>query len=113
MNDEINLGYSYLPFHLSSYWDNFFRNQNLNISFDWYFNLEFYKSNTFNILNWDRNSEIIILGVGNSNIIEYLIKNKFIHVTVVDFSSTLISFLKIKYENLKECAEWDCKLKSN
>jgi hypothetical protein len=104
-NGETDL---YVPFHLASYWEEFYKNCDLNNFSEWYFELVEYTSKSFNILNWDKQVEIIILGVGNSNFINYLVENKFEHVTLVDYSSTLINFLKNKYENLEECKEWDC-----
>jgi hypothetical protein len=101
----------YLPFHKKAYWEEYYKNCNLNIFSEWYFDLHSYNSNIFDINKWDTNAEIIIIGVGNSKIIDYLISKKFVHVTLVDFSSTLIDNLKNKYENLEECKEWDCNFK--
>jgi hypothetical protein len=100
----------YLPFHTPKFWNDYYLNDDLNIMTDWYFNLVNYKSNLFDVSKWDRNSEIIILGVGNSNFIDFLINEKFKHVTLVDFSEVLINHLKNKYENLPACGEWDCKI---
>lgn len=108
MKNEISETDLYLPFHLNSYWEEFYRNTDLNNFFEWYFELADYSSKSFDILNWDKQIEIIIIGVGNSNFINFLVENKFEHVTLVDYSSTLINFLKNKYENLEQCKEWDC-----
>jgi hypothetical protein len=114
MNSSVlgHLSDTYKPFHLRTFWEDYYK---LNIDYptDWYFDLENFKLKDFDISTWDRNSEIIILGVGNTKLIDYLIVNKFAHVTLVDFSSYLINHLKKKYETLKECAEWDCNLIHN
>ncbi len=105
-NVETNIN---IPFHLNAYWEEFYISSDLITFSEWYFDLHTYSSNKFNIKNWDKDSEIIILGVGNTYFIDFLVQNKFLHVTLVDFSSTLIEYLKNKYENLEECQEWDCK----
>lgn len=98
-----------VPFHTEKYWDEFYKD-NTNTNYDWYFELNILKSSYFDLINLNPESEILILGVGNSLIIDYFIKNKFKYVTCVDFSSHLIKQLKEKYENKEECLEYDCKL---
>jgi hypothetical protein len=109
MSTGLPLSETYKPFHLSTFWDEYYK-LNIDSTTEWYFDLENFKLKDFDISTWDRNLEIIILGIGNSKIIDYLIANKFIHVTLVDFSSFLINHIKKKYESIKECAEWDCKI---
>lgn len=103
MTEEL---FPYYPFYSLSYWEDFYSKGV--ISYDWYFNLENFNSAKFNIDSWDREAEILILGVGSSTITDYLISKQFLHVTLVDFSPKLISFLKQKYEHMKECEEWTC-----
>lgn len=95
-----------IPFHLQEYWEDFYKNGAL--TYDWYVNLENIQTDYFNIDQWDREAEILIIGVGSSSIIDCLIEKKFLHVTLVDYSEQLISKLKQKYESFEECEEWDC-----
>lgn len=101
-NIELNM-----PFHSEKYWEEFYR-ENINNIYDWYFELNILKSNYFNFNNLNVDSEILVLGVGNSSVIEYFIKNKFKYITFVDFSALLIKNLREKYESRDECAEYDC-----
>jgi len=96
-----------VPYHSEKYWEEFYKDNN-SLNYDWYFELNFLKSNYFDLNKINGESEILILGIGNSSIIEYFIKNKFKYVTCVDFSSYLIKNLKEKYENREECLEYDC-----
>jgi hypothetical protein len=99
-----------MPFHSKAYWEDYYINyNNLNQLDDWYFDIHFYQSNMFNINKWDKHSEIIILGTGNSKIVDYLLSKKFPHVSLIDFSPYLIDWLKNRYENREDCQEWDCK----
>ena len=104
-NIELNV-----PFHTEKYWDEFYK-ENINTNYDWYFELNLIKSNYFDLANINPESEILILGIGNSSIINYFIKNKFKYITCVDFSTDLIKSLKEKHENTNECLEYDCKFK--
>lgn len=101
-NVELNV-----PFHTEKYWDEFYK-ENPNTNYDWYFELNLIKSNHFDLTNLNPELEILILGIGNSSIIDFFIKNKFKYVTCVDFSSYLTKQLKEKYENKDECLEYDC-----
>ena len=99
------------PFYSKSYWEDYYSSntENLNQLDEWYIELTSYQSKAFNINKWNKNSEIILLGAGNSKTNEYLISSKFLHVTLIDFSQSLINWLKRSYEHLEQCKEWDCK----
>lgn len=101
-----NTGNYFIPFHLTQYWDEYYK-YNMTKSSDWYVDLLNFNSNLFNIKNIDIDSEILILGCGNSETIDYFISKKFPHVTLVDFSQVAIEYLKNKYQSLEECKEWD------
>jgi len=107
-NNENSDNEFYVPFHLKSYWEQYYKNAATGENSEWYFDMTKFQSANFNFENFDRQAEIIILGVGNSKIVDYLISKKFLHVTMVDFSQYLIEQLKKKYEVLPECEEWDC-----
>jgi len=109
-NNINNIGLN-VPFHTEKYWDEFYK-ESTNTNYDWYFELKAIKSTYFDLTNLNPESEILILGIGNSSIIDYFIKNKFKYVTCVDFSSFLTKQLKEKYENREECLEYDCNFKS-
>jgi len=102
-NIELNV-----PFHTEKYWEKFYK-ENPNTNYDWYYELNILKSIYFDLANLNPQLEILILGIGNSSIIDYFIKNKFKYVTCVDFSTYLIKQLKEKYQNKEECVEYDCK----
>lgn len=104
MGDE----FKYVPFYTLNYWEEFYSKGV--ITYDWYFNLENIQKDYFNIDSWDRTAEILILGAGSSALTDYLISKQFLNVTLVDFSPKLVAFLRQKYEHLKECEEWTCKV---
>ncbi len=90
-----------------AYWNDFYKVNGFDLP-DWYFNFEKIKPEI--IKKWDPDSEILIIGVGVSSILNHLIENKFSYVTVLDYSPPLIEYLRKKYSQLPECKEWDCKL---
>jgi len=102
-NIELNISFS-----TEKYWDQFYKENSIS-NYDWYFDTNVIKSNFFDIKNMKIDSEILLLGVGSSNIIDFFIKNKFKYITSVDFSSYLIKNLKEKYDANKDCEEYDCK----
>ena len=75
-----------------------------------HFDINIIKSNYFDMKNMKIDSEVLLLGVGSSNIIDSFIKNKFQYTTSVNFSAYLIQNLKEKYEGNKECEEYDCNI---
>ena len=99
---------TYLPFHMKSFWEKYYKQINMNNLNDWYFELNNLKSKRFDIKSFDQNSEIFIIGVGNSKILDYFLEKKFAHLSVIDFSNSLIEWIKKKYETKPECEEWDC-----
>ncbi len=101
-NIELNISFS-----TEKYWDQFYKENSIS-NFDWYFDTNLIKSNFYDMKNMKLDSEILLLGVGTSNIIDTFIKNKFKYITSVDFSSYLIKQLKEKYEGNNESEEYDC-----
>lgn len=101
----------YFPFHLKNYWEK--QHESITTPEEWYIDLTTYYNKKFNINLWNKEQEILILGVGYSKLIDHLIAKNFKHVTLVDFSENLMNFLTNKYSNLESCAEWDCKLFTN
>ena len=102
-NIELNV-----PFHTEKYWDTFYK-ENLSLQYDWYFELNLLKTNNFDLKNLNQESEILLLGIGNSSLLDFFIKNKFNYITSLDFSPIIINYLKIKYENIEQTSEYDCK----
>jgi len=68
-----------LPFYSQSYWEDFYRDKtNISNSYDWYFNLTSIKCNLINLSNLKKDSEILIIGVGNSSKLFMHLMNIFI-----------------------------------
>lgn len=98
---------NYMPFHTKDFWENYYKQTGFDAN-DWYFPLVGLNSKLLDISSLSKDSEILITGVGTSSILDYLMNNKFVGVTCVDFSESLIKHLKSKYESCKDCSEWDC-----
>lgn len=101
---------THMPFHTKDFWETYYKQTGFNTNNDWYFPLINLPSKLFDLSSLSKDNEILITGVGTSSILDYLMNNKFIGVTCIDFSESLIKHLKSKYENSKDCSEWDCKL---
>jgi hypothetical protein len=98
-----------IPFYSREYWENYYKENGFEGYDDWYFDMQNIKFKRFNFNTLDKSNEIMIIGVGNSSLIDFLIDKSFQYVTLVDFSKTLIEHLRAKYENVKLCEDWDCK----
>ena len=59
-------------FNTTNYWDEYYLKNN-SMQFEWYFDVTNYHSSYFDVNNWDKESEILIIGVGQSKIIDFLI----------------------------------------
>lgn len=99
---------SYIPFHMKSFWEIYYKNLSDIKLNDWYFELQNYQSKIFDFNSIDKDGEVLILGVGNSKLVEYLIEKKFTHVCMIDFSENLNKWMQSKYGSRTECEEWDC-----
>ena len=103
MNDSINSqSVTYLPFHTKKFWDEFYLKRGKEI-INWYFDLTKIDFPEFSIKNLSLEDEILIIGPGNSSILDYLFNNNFENICLYDFSSELIEILKEKYKN----TEWE------
>lgn len=100
---------TYLPFHLKSFWEKYYKKINLDEYDDWYFELHKHRSKLFNINSFELETEILLLGVGNSKMADTFLQKNFTHISMVDFSEKLIDWIKSKYEKNELCEEWDCK----
>ena len=87
-----------------NYWNEFYLSNGYENLPEWYY--DFQKINNDEIDKWNVDSEILIVGVGTSSILEYLASKKFPFVTVLDYSESVIELLKRKYE--LEFDDWDC-----
>jgi hypothetical protein len=96
-----------IAFYSREYWEDYYKENGFSGTLDWYFELQGINLKNFNLDNLDRNSEIMIVGVGCSSLIDHLASEKFQYITLVDFSRRLIDYLKGKFE--PHCDEWDCK----
>ncbi len=57
-----------LPFYSQSYWEEYYKDKvNLQTMTDWYFNVSTTKSRLINFTNIKKDSEILVIGVGNSS----------------------------------------------
>ena len=87
-----------------NYWNEFYASNGFENLPEWYY--DFQKINNDEINKWNTNSEILIVGIGTSSIIEFLSSKKFPYVTILDYSEPVIELHKTKYE--LEFDEWDC-----
>jgi hypothetical protein len=101
---------TYIPFHMKVFWEKYYKKIHLDNYNDWYFELHKQRSKLFNINSFDLDAEILLLGVGNTKMVDYFLEKNFTHISMVDFSDTLIEWIKSKYEANEKCEEWDCML---
>jgi hypothetical protein len=100
-----------IAFYSREYWEEYYKENGFDSLGDWYFEFQKVKLKDFSLESFEKTSETMLIGVGCSSLIDYLIELQFKHVTLVDFSRTLIDHLKLTYENRRNCEEWDCKYK--
>lgn len=87
---------TYLPFHLSKFWNDFYTSKGIE-TFNWYFDLTKLEIPEFNYKQWSKESELLLIGSGTSSFLDYLNSKDIETVTLIDFSTVLVEKLKDKY----------------
>lgn len=92
------------------FWSEFYRFNKYD-TYDWYFPFDKVNLKCFNISKIDKKSEILVLGVGTSNLINNFFENEFTQIIFIDFVQELIDHLSEKYLNHEKISgwNWDCK----
>ncbi len=101
---------TYLPFHQSSFWDNFYKNHLLQkdpSNINWYFDLTTFSTSEFSLKNFSKDDEILLVGPGLSSTLDYFDSNDYEGITIFDFSETLTNYLKQKYNKEWEIATFN------
>lgn len=101
---------SNVEMHKKEYWNIFYKENNYK-TVDWYFELQNLSKNVFDLNSYNRDTEILVIGVGSSSITDILVKEKFSRCIFIDFCQGLIEHLADKYLSNDSLADWDCKLK--
>ena len=86
----------------------FWKEQHESMNFqqvDWYFEVQKLKFNNFNLLSYNKENEILVVGIGTSSIIDYFSKQGFLHLIFIDYCESLIDNLSEKY--LEKHPGWD------
>lgn len=100
-------------FSSQSFWDAYYKRTDFKTN-DWYLQIEKIPLKKFNFSKYTSESEILMVGIGTSSIIDYLIECGYKKVIFVDFCEDLINYLSDKYLNndkySKITADWDCKI---
>lgn len=65
---------------------------------DWYFDLTKIKLSLFSFSEILKESEILVIGIGTSSIIEYFLINSYEKIIFIDNNKLLIDHLAVKYE---------------
>lgn len=80
------------------YWEKRYHDSGKDALFDWYFD---YKSVENSIVNYlgDARKSGLILGCGNSDWGEYMVRDGYKHVVNIDFSPTVIRYMSHRYRN--------------
>ena len=95
---------TYLPFHQKSFWEDFYKNK-VNETINWYFDITKIDLPDFSVKDLSKEDEYLILGPGNSSLLDYFNDNDYQNVTAIDFSQTLVNSLAEKYKNREK--EWE------
>ena len=91
---------TYLPFHLNSFWDSFYKNhskQQDSSNINWFFDLTTFSTPEFSLKNLSKEDEILLVGPGLSSTLDYLDSNDYNNISIFDFSEELIKILQNKY----------------
>lgn len=94
--------------HKKEFWNMFYHESKFK-TVDWYFELQNLNKSVFDLNNYKRDTEILVVGVGTSSLIDILIKENFSRCIFIDFCQGLIDYLGEKYLSIESLADWDCK----
>jgi ubiquinone/menaquinone biosynthesis C-methylase UbiE len=100
MSEDLELPDTFPDYSTREYWETRYSSEST--SYDWLLPYSQLRSILLSKLHNNLNSEILILGCGNSRLGEELYQENFHNITNIDFSSTVIRQMQEKYEDLDE-----------
>ena len=100
MNSELELPDTFPDFSSREYWESRYSSENT--TYDWLLPYSQLRSIILPRIHENADSEILIVGCGNSRIGEELYRDGYHNITNIDFSTTVIRQMAEKYREMEE-----------